>query len=97
MLFIFLTINRIVFLCGRHCLEPTSLGVLFTSLEPIFVLGVANFGFSSSSFVMFSLGLCGSSIMLSSLSSDSIIPTFAHVVESSSSSTLLVIIFASTN
>jgi hypothetical protein len=31
------------------------------------------------------------------LSSDSIIPTFAHVVESSSSSTLLVIIFASTN
>jgi len=78
-----------------YCVEPTSLGVLLTSSEPVFVLGVS-FGLFSSSFVMFSLGLCGFGIVLSSLSSNSIISTFAHVVESSSS-TSLVIVFASTN
>jgi hypothetical protein len=61
------------------------LGVLFTSLEPVFVLGVAGSRFFSSSYVMFYSGLCGFGIMLSSLSSNFVSLTFVHVVESSSS------------
>jgi len=67
-----------------YCVDPTFLGVIFTSLEFIFVFGVG-FVLSSSSFVMFSLRLHGSSIMLSSLSSDPIILAFVHAMGFSSS------------
>ncbi len=78
-----------------YCAKPTSLGVLFTSLElflflvlpvPAFLLLIYHF------FGEF----CGFSIVPSSSSFNFIILASTHVVESSSS-TLLVIVFASTN
>jgi hypothetical protein len=55
---------------------------MFTSLEPISVFGDVGYVLSSSSYVMFSLGLYGSSIVLSFSSSNSIILASAHAMES---------------
>ncbi len=73
-----------LYLRWTYDVKPIFLSVLFTSLKPIYVLGVLNSKFSSSSFVMFFLGFCGTNIMLFSLSSDFIILASTHVVESSS-------------
>jgi hypothetical protein len=70
--------------------------VLFTSLEHVYVLGVAGSEPSSSSYAMFSFRFGVFSMVLLSLSFDSINLPFAHAPESSSS-TLLIIVLASTS
>jgi hypothetical protein len=71
------------------------LGVLLTSLEPIFVLGVADSKLSSSSFVMLPFKLCVSH-MVFLFSSDFIGSPFEHVLKCSSYTSQIVVL-ASTN
>ncbi len=82
-------------LCETYWAKPTSLGVLLTSLEPIFVLGVADSKLSSSSFVMLPFKLCVSH-MVFLFSSDFIGSPFEHVLKCSSYTSQIVVL-ASTN